>query len=430
MESRTASRYSWIDFAFSVVGVCTFLLDWGSDLWLAKEFYCRGDLFWFGVLVGLMVLSSVVVQMFSWFWFQYDRELPGFSEQTPGAGSVFCGDRAKLFCLLHVLQLGFLCRHVSAIRQGFRVWWRKEAGSEYAVYLTHDLSMLRLIETFCESAPQLVLMVYVMLRTNRARTVQFVSVAASVASVAWMVVDYHRSLRSFLPDKAEQRWGSSMVYFLWNLLLIGPRVAALALFSSVLPGFIALHFLLLWPALVLWAWRQDTGFMDSAGGEWLYRATVGLIWYFSWFNVAEGRTLGRSLVYHTFITADVAVLLATWWSYRDPVQTAAYGAALLLALPLCYLLGLLLKTLYYCRFHPTLPLDRDPHDLPDSDVASRALPIQDGAPAAPLLNHRMACHAAHFYTDRRHARARGLGGATCEVGGAISRVGGVGASHS
>lgn len=63
-------------------------------------------------------------------------------------------------------------RHISAIRQGFRVWWRKEEGSEYAVYLTHDLSMLRLIETFCESAPQLTLMIYVMLRTNKARTVQ------------------------------------------------------------------------------------------------------------------------------------------------------------------------------------------------------------------------------------------------------------------
>uniref|UniRef100_A0A3P9NXP8 XK-related protein n=1 Tax=Poecilia reticulata TaxID=8081 RepID=A0A3P9NXP8_POERE len=379
--------------------LCTFLLDWGSDLWLAKEFYCRGDLFWFGVLVGLMVLSSVVVQMFSWFWFQYDRVLPGFSEQTTGTGSVFCGDRAKLFCLLHVLQLGFLwwCWGGVRVVLGWCCGGVREGGVGYAVYLTHDLSMLRLIETFCESAPQLVLMVYLH------AFIFVVSVAASAASVAWMVVDYHRSLRSFLPDKAEQRWGSSIVYFLWNLLLIGPRVAALALFSSVLPGFIALHFLLLWPALVLWAWRQGTGFMDSAGGERLYRATVGLIWYFSWFNVAEGRTLGRSLIYHAFVTADVAVLLATWWSYRDPVQTAAYGAALLLALPLCYLLGLLLKTLYYCRFHPRLlPLGRD---LPDSDVASRAAPIQDGAPAAPLLNQRMACHAAHFYTDRRRGRA-------------------------
>lgn len=52
------------------------------------------------------------------------------------------------------------------------MWWRKEEGSEYAIYLTHDLSMLRLIETFCESAPQLILMMYVMLSTNKARVVQ------------------------------------------------------------------------------------------------------------------------------------------------------------------------------------------------------------------------------------------------------------------
>ncbi|XP_033980405.1 XK-related protein 8.3 isoform X1 [Trematomus bernacchii] len=246
MERATFSKYSWIDFAFSVIGVCTFLVDWGSDVWVATEFYCRGDIFWFGVLVGLMVLSSVVVQMFSWFWFQYDRKLPGFGSVQTGGGTVLFGDRVKLSCLFHVLQLGFLCRHISAIRQGFRVWWRKVEGSEYAVYLTHDLSMLRLIETFCESAPQLTLMIYVMLQTNKARTVQFVSIAASTTSIAWMVVDYHRSLRSFLPDKAKQGWCSSLIYFLWNLLLIAPRVAALALFASVLSGYIGAHFLMQW----------------------------------------------------------------------------------------------------------------------------------------------------------------------------------------
>lgn len=35
---------------------------------------------------------------------------------------------------------------------------------DYAVYLSHDLSMLRLIETFSESAPQLVLMLTIMLQ--------------------------------------------------------------------------------------------------------------------------------------------------------------------------------------------------------------------------------------------------------------------------
>ncbi|XP_032392217.1 XK-related protein 8.3 [Etheostoma spectabile] len=404
MERATFSKYSWIDFFFSVIGVCTFLVDWGSDVWVATEFYCRGELFWFGVVVGLMVLSSVVVQMFSWFWFKYDRQLLMFSARTEG-GTVLFRDQVKLSCVLHVLQLGFLCRHISAIRQGFRVWWRKEEGSEYAVYLTHDLSMLRLIETFCESAPQLTLMIYVMLHTNKARTVQFVSIAASTTSIAWMVVDYHRSLRSFLPDKAKQGWCSSLIYFLWNLLLIAPRVMALALFASVLSGYIAAHFLMLWLIFVLWAWRQGTDFMDSVGGEWLYRATVGLIWYFSWFNVAEGQTRSRSIIYHSFITTDGGILLVTWWCYRDPVQTESYALTLLIHLLLIYLLGLLFKTLYYCCFHPKLwrPPVREPglpDDLPDADVSFRDVSIQDGTLSSQLLNKRMACHAAHFYSEQ------------------------------
>ncbi|KAM9737329.1 XK-related protein 8.3 [Menidia menidia] len=408
MERRTAVvKYSWVDFAFSVIGVCAFLVDWGSDLWVAAELYCRGDLLWFGVLVGLMVLSSVVVQTFSWFWFTYDRQLPAFSGES-GGETVLCAGRAELFCLLHVLQLGFLCRHVWAIRQGFRVWWRQSGGSEYAVYLSHDLSMLRLIETFSESAPQLVLMASFMLRSHRGRPVQLVSAAASTTSMAWMLVDYHRSLRSFLPDKAQQGWLSSLVYFLWNLLLIGPRVAALALFSSVLPGLVAAHFLLLWPALALWAGLQRTHFMDSPGGERLYRATVGLIWYFSWFNVAEGRTRGRGAIYHAFLTVDGALLLATWWFHRDPVQTEAYAAPLLAGLPLAHLLGLLLKAVYYCCFHPRLwrPPAREaaPDDLPDAQVPSRGVASQD-ADGARLLNRRMAGHAAFFYSERSAARS-------------------------
>ncbi|XP_057684066.1 XK-related protein 8.3 [Corythoichthys intestinalis] len=397
------SKYSWIDFVFSVIGVCTFLLDWGSDLWVAVEFYCHGDFLWFGALVALMILSSAVLQMFSWFWLRYDRQLPGFRREL-GSETVLFEDKVKISCLLHVLQLGFLCRHISAIRQGFRVWWRKEEGSEYAVYLTHDLSMLRLIETFCESAPQLTLMIYVVLRTNKARTVQFVSIAASTTSIAWMVVDYHRSLRSFLPDKAKQGWGSSLVYFLWNLLLISPRVAALALFASVLPGYVAAHFVLVWSCFVTWAWRQRTDFMDSVGGEWLYRATVGLIWYFSWFNVAEGRTRSRSVIYHTFITVDGGILLTTWWCYRDPVSSQTYALALLITLTLTYLLGLLFKCIYYCCFHPKLwrpPIrePRTPVDAPDSEVDFREFSIQDRTLSCLLFNKRMEHNAALFYAS-------------------------------
>lgn len=224
-----------------------------------------------------------------------------------------------------------------------------------------------------------------------------------------MVVDYHRSLRSFLPDKAKQRWGSSLIYFLWNFLLITPRVAALALFASVMGGFLAVHFLLLWCVFVMWAWLQRTEFMDSLCGEWLYRATVGIIWYFSWFNVAEGQTRGRSIIYHSFITTDGGILLLTWWCYRDPVQAEPYALALLITLLFSYLLGLLFKTVYYCCFHPTLwsPPARapgPPSDLPDAEVTFKHFSIQDGAPSSHLLNRRMACHAARFYSEQLAVR--------------------------
>ncbi|KAJ8334905.1 hypothetical protein SKAU_G00405440 [Synaphobranchus kaupii] len=396
MECSTFSKYSWLDFLFTVIGVCTFLFDVGSDLWVAKEFFLHGDFFWFGVLVGFMVLSSVVVQMFSWFWFKYDRKLESYEAQTTSENVILGGEKYfKLYCWLHVLQLGFFFRHVSAIKQGFQVWWRRKQGSEYAVYMTHDLSMLRLIESFCESVPQLTLMLYIMFHTNRAHTVQYVSAVASTSSVAWMVVDYHRSLRSFLPDKARQGWGSSAVYFLWNLLLIAPRVVAVALFASVLPAYVALHFLLLWAALVLWARLQRTEFMDSAGGEWLYRAIVGLIWYFSWFNVTEGNSRVRGVIYHGFMAADVAILLVTWWLYRDPVQTRPYAGGLLAAVPLGYVAGLLLKGLYYTRFHPTLqnPTNRAAEDVPDGQAAFSP----EAAVSLQRRNKRMAGHAQHFY---------------------------------
>lgn len=218
-----------------------------------------------------------------------------------------------------------------------------------------------------------------------------------------MVVDYHRSLRSFLPDKAKQAWGSSVVYFLWNLLLIAPRVTCVALFASVLSYFVAFHFLLLWPVLVLWAWRQNTGFMDSAAGEWLYRATVGLIWYFSWFNVAEGHTRSRSVIYHAFMVVDSAVLLVTWWYYRDPTATRPYALIMVAVVPACYTLGLLVKTLYYCRFHPNrrkVDSGRGEEGIEtDGSVTGMAVVVTTDAPAE-VQNRRMAALAKIFYTSK------------------------------
>lgn len=178
----------------------------------------------------------------------------------------------------------------------------------------------------------------------------------SFATISISVVMYHRSMRSFQKDKAEMTWTSSLVYFLWNLLLIAPRVAAIALSASILPlGMIAVHFICLWLALIFWAWRQETDFMDSPCGEWLYRATIALIWYFSWFNVSQGGSRGRSIIYHSMIAVDIMLLLGLWWWWNSDQDPSIFGVpalAVFISVGGSYILGILGKIVYYKIFHP------------------------------------------------------------------------------
>ncbi|KAG9329517.1 hypothetical protein JZ751_004413 [Albula glossodonta] len=296
-----------------------------------------------------------------------------------------------------------------------------------AVYQTHDLSMLRLFETFFESAPQLVLMVLIIIwhEHEQVGLLTVLKAAGSAVSIAWTVAMYHRSLRSFLVEKAKQGWGSSALYFLWNLLLIAPRLASLALFYSALPLLGPAHFLLLWFPLFLWAWLQDTHFMDSFAGELLYRAVVGVIWYFSWFNVAEGRTVVRSLIHHGLMAVDSTILLLVWWGQWDHAMDglAPEPIVFFIAIPSCYLLGLLLKVAYYRHYHPSLGqqpqsdtvdfrlLDTLPslaHSDTETDSApctdplmlpqASPSPATDSTPCTIIQNKRMKRLAANFYS--------------------------------
>ncbi|XP_044028837.1 XK-related protein 8-like isoform X2 [Siniperca chuatsi] len=229
-----------------------------------------------------------------------------------------------------------------------------QTPEDFAVYLSHDLSMLRLIETFSESTPQLVLMLTIILQRGQLDPVTVLKAVGSASAIAFSVTTYHRSLRSFLPNKEKQQMSSSVVYFFWNLFVILSRLTALALFASVLPCYIFTHFFCSWMVLFFFVWRSKTEFMDSPSGEWLYRATVGLIWYFDWFNVGDGRTRYRTLLYHGYILADISFLCSLWcWKMSTEIQQchAIFIAASVVAV---YLLGLLLKMIYYMCYHPKL----------------------------------------------------------------------------
>uniref|UniRef100_A0A4W6EDT4 XK-related protein n=1 Tax=Lates calcarifer TaxID=8187 RepID=A0A4W6EDT4_LATCA len=325
-------NYNRVDFFFTCLGLIFLLLDIGLDIFAAVSFYQEKEYVSLGFLLLFLLGSSVLVQTYSWLWYSYEN----FKRDTKVES---CLSKGQLR-LLHYLQLGIYFRLCLC---GF------------AVYLSHDLAMLRIIETFSESTPQLVLMLTIMLQKQ-----VFIAVAiGSASAVAFSVTTYHRSLRSFLTEKQKQPVTSSLVYFSWNLFIIMSRLSALALFASVLPCFIFAHFVCSWLVLFFCVWRSKTDFMDTPCGEWLFRATVALIWYFAWFNVTEGKTRNRTLLYHGYKLADISLLCGLWcWKmsteelyFQIPQREAIIVAVSVVAL---YIFGLFLKVIYYKFYHPNL----------------------------------------------------------------------------
>uniref|UniRef100_A0A3P9DTU0 XK-related protein n=1 Tax=Maylandia zebra TaxID=106582 RepID=A0A3P9DTU0_9CICH len=372
-------KYNCWDFVFTCVGLPLFVLDVVLDVLAAVSFYKERAYVYLGVLVLFLLGSSLLTQAYSWLWYSYDDfERKTKVEKLPSP---------RQLKLLHVFQLGiYFSRHTGSSAD------EQEPDSEsIAVSLNHDLSMLRIIETFAESAPQLTLMLTIILQ-------QVLKAVGSASAIAFAVTTYHRSLRSFLVDKKKQNITSSVIYFIWNLVLISSRLTALALFASVLPCFIFAHFICSWLVLFFFAWRSKTEFMESPCGEWLYRATVGLIWYFDWFNVAEGKTRYRTVLYHGYMLTDICILCAVWcWKMStDPpdfVIEPTYALITAVCVVVVYILGLILKVIYYKSFHPNLDSDEQQSvDQVDFRMMSSATEV------SAHYNKRMRKLAKNFYS--------------------------------
>ncbi|KAM6996042.1 XK-related protein 8 [Passerculus sandwichensis] len=353
MSPRTAPpRFGPLQLALAAAGTAAATLDVFMDGWVAAQYARHGHPGWAALSLALLAAASAAAQACSWLWLRSDP--PALRPAVP----------VLLLAALHLLQLGFFFRCLYALKVGWRVCWARaeeEDEQRHMAFISHDISMLRLFETFLENTPQLTLLLYIVLRTNKAEISQGLGMVTAFLCVSWSLLDYHQSLRSFLQDKYELSRSSSIVYFLWNLFLICPRILALALFALLWPYGVAVHFSLLWLAMFLWVSLQGTDFMESAGSEWLYRAMVAVILYFSWFNVAQGSTLHRSVIYHGFMLVDSTLLGLAWLWGRPPEEEEEHSylvPVVSAALP-CYLLGLGLRVTYYKWLHPNVRLRRE-----------------------------------------------------------------------
>ncbi|CDQ98054.1 unnamed protein product [Oncorhynchus mykiss] len=215
-----------------------------------------------------------------------------------------------------------------------------------------DVNMLRLLETFLESAPQLVLQLCIMIQQNRAETLQCISSLGSLLSLSWVLASYHKLLRDSRDDQRSLSYRGALLHLLWRLFTISSRVLSLALFASLFHLYFGIFVVLHWCGMALWVVHGGTDFCMSRWEEVLFNMVVGIVYIFCWFNVKEGHTRGRMVAYYSVVLAENTLLTGLWYVYRDHADTDNYAVPALCGVYLSFAGGVLVMLLYYGLLHP------------------------------------------------------------------------------
>ncbi|KAJ8387814.1 hypothetical protein AAFF_G00149630 [Aldrovandia affinis] len=253
---------------------------------------------------------------------------------------------SKLSWYIRTMYLGIQSRRQKEHQRRF--YWAMMY--EYA-----DVNMLRLLETFLESAPQLVLQLCIMIQKNRAETLQCMSSMASLLSLAWVLASYHKLLRDSRDDKKSMSYRGALIHIFWRLFTISSRVLSFALFASIFHLYFGIFVVVHWCAMAFWVVHGGTDFCMSKWEEVLFNMVVGIVYIFCWFNVKEGRTRWRMVAYYSVVLAENTALTCLWYAYRDPATTDSYAVSVLCGVYLSFASGVLFMFLYYGVLHPMGP---------------------------------------------------------------------------
>eukprot|EP00088_Acartia_fossae_P004312 TRINITY_DN11844_c0_g1_i5.p1 TRINITY_DN11844_c0_g1~~TRINITY_DN11844_c0_g1_i5.p1 ORF type:complete len:588 (-),score=83.91 TRINITY_DN11844_c0_g1_i5:364-2127(-) len=378
-------RYNWFDLLCTLISIVTYIVDLVMDCIVAYYFYHLAvnhgiyHYWYFGLTTFFIVFPCLTMTGFSFRWYVMDSDHSEVKVST---------SRWIIRLIVLFFQVAPILRYMDSIRYGLlsriekckeeratspqqrnyhrkqRIWYYKQMVFEDA-----DATLLRLFESFMESAPQLVLQIYILIKdpyANRINSAELVnegvdpylkliilvlSVTSSLISLAWSLVVYHRSLRYTVDHKKNISLVGTLFQFLWQFSSITARVLALALFASIFPKWIGPLCGAHWIVMSSWVIYQRTTACNTHCEEFLFALVLGAIYIFSFFNAKEERTRAKYLLYFSFSFCENTALLAVWFYRVDKSLWFVYPA--LIGHYLAFFGGIFFMLCYYIWFHPT-----------------------------------------------------------------------------
>lgn len=302
--------FSVIDFLAINVSVLFFCIDFMTDILLAKDYYDDGMMLECALTSSFVAGSFLVTGILSSIWHAQEK------------------NRRNICLIILAFPFATIERNIKYVFHGCKS--KQKGSNEYfhyieMIYTDRDASLLRMFDAFIESAPQLVLQVYLILREQEnlkncedievhSHILRALTVLSSWVSVSWSVTAYYRALRvSTDMHKTHQKTFIACAgYFLWRAFEIGPRVLALVLMILINPIIFALIVVFHWFALVTWSFATKSLPYKKLHENAIFIVCIGFVQVFSFMNISPGKSRYHALLYYTFFYIENIVILIIW----------------------------------------------------------------------------------------------------------------------
>ncbi len=204
-----------------------YLFDYGSDIYVAIKYWKNNDGWWFGMTTGFILVPSIIVNI-------------------TAIVQVFNSWRS----IMAVLQLSIVVRYIETIISPYPpVTTSPDDPDRCRIFF---LVKLRYLETITESAPQLCLQVYIMLRQWDFPTYTVVSSVLSLLSLAWSIMTLEKERK--IKKEGHYKICAAFFFLIWQLFTLVSRLSAIVIFAYVFRYyviiFLAAHWLLLSVAML------------------------------------------------------------------------------------------------------------------------------------------------------------------------------------
>uniref|UniRef100_A0A2C9LVW8 XK-related protein n=1 Tax=Biomphalaria glabrata TaxID=6526 RepID=A0A2C9LVW8_BIOGL len=359
---ESKAKFCYYDLVFGVSAIVIFLFDIVTDVMMVVHYFREKQYEYGGVTAALVAVSSMITCLLGlhWYLIDYHKEKKRTTAEHLTLTPKYVWG-LRILCTL--FMLGPVVRIIEYLYYGLKsrnIKCHQEEREKYKqAMLYKDLNscLLRLFESFLESAPQLAWQIYISIKLKRASDTISISLLVGTLLSSWMslamsLLSYHKSLRNSNDLKAKMSFKSLPFYFIWRLSEVGGRILCIAFFASAFDlwvfGILTLH----WIIVSVWLIMQNTSFYKKNLQEKLFNLICSFVMIFCFLNMREGHTRYRVIIFYLLVYIENAFMLAFWFRFTKDLGAWFHIWGFIVVLVL-FALHVSFQVVYYTLFHPT-----------------------------------------------------------------------------